>query len=126
MSHFISLANAMDLTNRFRQQKEVILADPYKNQDILPICESYDRAEFDALLSKPECAGIRIYYGMDADSKVKAIVVGYDATGTDILPSTNLSSSSSTSESTDETGTDIIDNANRCPDICPIDSPLFG
>lgn len=114
MNHFISLDAAKVMTARFRQQCEAILKTEYQGQSILPICETYDRAAFDQVLSKTSCAGIRIYYGMDDQLKLHAIIVGVNAENEDILPSSSLTS-------TDE---DIIDNGNRCPDICPVSSPL--
>jgi hypothetical protein len=115
MDHFISLAEAEEMTAVYRSQREAILAEEFQNQNILPICETYDKEAFAVLLAKPECAQIRIYYGMDEKLKIHAIIVAADANGKDILP-----------RSVSESGVvdDIIDRGLRCPELCPDPSPL--
>lgn len=110
MSHFISLADAGDMTETYRDNKERILDTQYQSSNILPICETFSRDAFETLLAKTDCASIRIYYGMDEDLKVHAIVVAADEYGNDVLPSTP--------------GDDIVERGNRCPDLCPSPSPL--
>jgi hypothetical protein len=46
-NHFISLQTGIDMTTLYRQEKENILATAYKNQNILPISETFDRAAID-------------------------------------------------------------------------------
>jgi hypothetical protein len=108
MDHFISLAEAEEMTAVYRSQREGILAEEFQNQNILPISETYDKEAFAVLLAKPECAQIRIYYGMDEKLKIHAIIVAGDANGKDILPGS-------------ESGVvdDIIDRGLRCPELCP-------
>ncbi|GAA4736809.1 hypothetical protein [Flavisolibacter ginsenosidimutans] len=117
MNHFISLAEASEMTARYRQQRNAILQPSFQNLNLLAVCETFDRSGFDALLSKPACAFIRIYYGMDADMKIHAIIVAADENNQDILPTVALAN---------EVDDDILDRANRCPDLCPPDSPLIG
>ena len=115
MNHFISLQEAIDMTSLYRTQRENILKTDFQNQNILPLSEAFDREAFDSVLGKNGCAGLRIYYGMDEDKKIHAIIVGVDENGDDMLPEEQLNSSE------DE---DIIERGNRCPDICPAESPL--
>jgi hypothetical protein len=115
MNHFISLTEAETMTQRFRGNREAVLSGPYQNQNILPVCETFDKQAFAILLQKAECAGIRIYYGMDELYKVHAIIVACDVNGNDILPSGGLTAAE------DE---DIVERGNRCPDLCPPSSPL--
>lgn len=115
MNHFISLSTAIDMTSRFRSQREEILKAGYQNLNVLPVCETFDRTPFDVLLSKSGCSGIRIYYGMDENLKIHAIIVAVNGDNEDMLPSSELTA-------TEEE--DLIDNANRCPDLCPPSSPL--
>ena len=112
MSQFISLQQAIDMTTLYRQQKENILEPAYKNQNIQPRCETFDRATLDTLLAKPDCVSIRIYYGMDASLKVHAILVAVDNKGNDILPASGMG------------GMDIVEDGQRCPVDCPPPSPL--
>jgi hypothetical protein len=116
MNHFISLQEAIDMTSLYRQEQENILKPDYQNQNILARSETFERAAFDTLLAKNGCAGLRIYYGMDAQLKVHAIIVPTDANGNDILPSPSLTST--------EEGEDIVERGLRCPDICPDTSVL--
>lgn len=116
MNHFISLQEAIDMTTLYRQEQETILQPEYRNQNILARSEAFDRLAFDTLLAKNGCAGLRIYYGMDAQLKVHAIIVPIDANGNDILPQSNLI--------TEEGEDDIAERGIRCPDICPTESPL--
>jgi hypothetical protein len=116
MNHFISLQEAIDMTSLYRQEQENILKPAYQNQNILARSEAFDRAAFDTLLAKNGCAGLRIYYGMDTSLKVHAIIVPIDENGNDILPSAN--------SLTEEGEDDIAERGIRCPDSCPVDSPL--
>ena len=117
MSQLISLSKAIAMTTLYRNEKENILAPAYQNKNILCKCESFDRTDFDAILANKECVGLRIYYGMDEEKKVHAIIVGYNAKDEDILPvvSTAL---------LDPPLGEIIDNGKRCPVDCPPTSPL--
>lgn len=116
MNHFISLQEAIDMTSLYRQEQENILKPEFQHQNILARSEAFDRAAFDTLLAKNGCKGLRIYYGMDAQLKIHAIIVPTDADGNDILPTTNLT--------TEEGEDDIAERGIRCPDICPTGSPL--
>jgi hypothetical protein len=120
MSQFISLPIAIDMTSLYRSQRENILKTEYQNQNILPLSEAFDRTVFDAVLAESGCEGLRIYYGMSEDLKIHAIIVGTDVNGDDILPS---SGAAAANDPEDDDGY-IIENGNRCPPICPGDSPL--
>ena len=118
MNHEISLTAAVAMTARYRQHRESILDPLYQNQNILPLSETFDRAAIDALLAKTGCTALRIYYGMDEELKVHAILVGADETNQDILPPTT---SKNDSEDDDDY---IYEQSVRCPPTCPDPSPL--
>ncbi len=103
------------MTSLYRNQRENILKTDFQNQNILPLSEAFDREEFDIVLARSGCAGLRIYYGMDEDKKIHAIIVGTDESGDDMLPTELVNNSEEE---------DIIERGNRCPDICPAESPL--
>jgi hypothetical protein len=86
-NHLISLDAAKEMTALYRREMNNILAEPFREQGILAVSETFDRAAFDTLLSETGCAAVRIYYGMSADLKVHAVVVGVDSNNEDILPS---------------------------------------
>jgi len=112
-AHFISLQQAVDMTSAYRAEKETILATAFQNSDILPLSETFNRAAFDALLSIENCAAIRIYYGMDENNKVHAVIVAVNDSNEDIIP-----------ESFIENDESIVEEGQRCPDLCPPSSAL--
>jgi hypothetical protein len=87
MNHFISLAKAREMTGFYRKNREAVLAPPFRGQNLLPFSETFDRAAFDRLLSQQGCSGMRIYYGINADRKIHALVVGVNAAGKDMVGS---------------------------------------
>jgi hypothetical protein len=115
MNHFISLSTAAEMTARFRNNRENILKADYQNQNVLPIAETFDKAAFETLLGKEEATSVRIYYGMDENLKIHAIIVAVNQNNEDILPSSSLTV-------TEEE--DIIDSGVRCPELCGEPSPL--
>ena len=116
-NHFISLQTGIDMTTLYRQERENILATAYKNQAILPLNETFDRAAIDAILQQDGCTAFRIYYGMTQNLQVHAILVGVNENNEDILPSTQTSVTT--------TEEDIIcEQSIRCPEDCPPESPL--
>ena len=106
--HFITLAEARELTTAYKATKEALLNPLYVTRDILPNCETFDRAAIEAVLDQPGCTQVRIYYGLDANLAVHAIIVGVDANNDDLLPS-----------DPDAPNQQIMEKAHRCPDICP-------
>jgi len=106
MNHFISLDQAKQMTALYRLQKENILSDLFKGKDILSICETFDAAPFLTVLNKPECKSLRIYFGMSADLKVHAIVVGVNQNNEEMLQ-----------------GDSIIEVGAPCPPVCPTPPP---
>jgi len=109
MSQLISLQDAIALTSNYRSNKENILATAYRDQGILPICETFDKTVLNSLLAQTDCQSIRIYLGMDSNYKVKVVIVGADSNSDDILT---------------KNAEVIGEEAQRCPPICPSSSPL--
>ena len=117
MSQFIPLDKAVAMTTLYRNQKENVLSEPFKGKNILCISETFDRVVIDTLLAKPGCEAVRIYYGMDEELKIHAIVVPVNGKNEDILPS------GAPNALTDDDD-DIAEEAKRCPDDCAPPSPL--
>ena len=117
MSNFISLAAAREMVQRFRQNKSAMLTQQFSSS--MPDAETFDRAQFDVLLSKQDCTGIRIYNGMSEDLKLHTIIVGVNANGDDMI-------TVPTGEflETDDGEDEIIEDGKPCPPYCPPDSPL--
>ena len=113
LDHFISLSKAIDMTSRYRSEKENIIDPTYRNDGLLLQSETFDREAFEALLNSNGCAGIRAYFGMDTDLKVRVLFVAVNNENEDMLPSGG-------------TGTDlkIVEAGQSCPVVCPPASPL--
>ncbi len=121
MNHFITLTQAVQMTETFRQHREAILTPSAKNQNLLPLSETFDRAAFEALLAQPGATGVRLYYGMDEELKLHGIFVAVDEANRDILGSSLLLGSATAAE---EPGSTIVEVGKRCPEDCPPPSPL--
>ncbi len=117
-SHFISLQQAIEMTTRYRSQRENVLAPA--NKGILLTCETFNRTPFDALLANPDCVGVRIYFGMDKDLTIKLVIVGVNEKEEDILPS------EANANMTTSNDKPVTENGLPCPPFCPPTSPLNG
>lgn len=117
MSHSIPLSQAVEMTARYRQNKDTILAPGYDN-NILAIAETFEAPAITNLLSTPGCASIRVYYGMSEDLYLHAILVAADENGADILPSADYGLGAT------ETNPDIVEEGKRCPPYCGTSSLL--
>ena len=118
MSNFITLANASQMTTTFRQNREAILASNYQNQDILPICETFEKSHIEAILAQTGCVGMRMYPGMGTDLKMHAIFVGVNENDEDMIQVPNQ-----TLTEDDDDGI-LVQGGVRCPEICPPESDL--
>jgi hypothetical protein len=125
-NHFISIEKAKQLTRKFKDNKKKIVKDEFKDKDLLPNSETFDRAAFDRLLKQPGCAGLRFYFGMENDDKVTLVVVGVDENGNDMLKPIPKPSSTNILALDDVKGFDdpVVENGVKCPPTCPVDSPL--
>lgn len=117
-SHKISLEEAVDMTTRYRDHKEAILRQEYQGKDILCISETFSKEELLSYFNKQDITAIRIYYGMDAELKIHAILVGVDKEGKDILPLAKTIGQAEDEEA------EIFDKGERCPPECPPPSEL--
>ena len=113
---FISLQQAIEMTTRYRQNKGSVIAPAFSGSDILSTCDTFNKAAIEALLAKPGCTAIRLYYGMDAGLLVRPILVAVNKNDQDILPPNTGDISI--------VGQDIVDDTMRCPPICPPPSVL--
>lgn len=108
----ISLNDAVAMTTRFRNNRATILGSNY--QSALCNSETFNGTDVTTLLTG--ATALRIYYGMDEDLKVHALLVAVDEEGKDILPASDTL-----------TGNDdifIMEQGIRCPPICPPESDL--
>lgn len=117
-SHFISLQRGVEMTSRYRNNNETILSPAYRGQNILPVCETFNRFDIDTLLAKQGCEALRVYFGMDESLKVRVILVAVNANAEDILPLPSTIGPAVTNEE------DLVEEGHRCPPACPPPSPL--
>ncbi len=115
--HFIALETAVEMTTRYRAQMTNILATGVRDQNILPICETFNREAFDKVLKNDNCVGVRLYYSMDENLRIHMIVLGVDEENKDILPADVDNIEMVTNRL-------IIEKGLRCPMDCPPASPL--
>ena len=116
--HRIPVGKGAQMTARYRAQRKKLLRGDFKDKDdVLPICETFDKEAVERLLCQPGCTGLRVYYSMDEEDRLHAVLVGVDAENRDILA---VSSSLTTMEEEGE----VLDEAQRCPTNCPPDSDL--
>ena len=108
--HQISLAEAIELTTRFRNNPG---AD-------MPLSETFDKASVLQMLAHPNSHSFRIYLGRKADESICSVLVAADADGKDILPSEKMTQ---LTEDGDDDGI-ILEDAFHCPPACPPPSPL--
>jgi hypothetical protein len=102
MSQFISLTEAQDMTSRYRNSLSSMLTTAYENS--LLNCETFNKSDIQDLLDQTGCEKFRVYFGMDEDNVVRAIMVGVGQDNEDIL-----SGSSSL----------IVEFGETCPNTCP-------
>ena len=107
MTHQISLATAIDLTTRYRND----------HPSDYPICETFQLASILRLLSTPGAAYLRIYYGLQSNGNMDAVLVAADKDNKDLIPSAGASTAS-------DDDPPILEDGFRCPPTCPPDSPL--
>ena len=113
---FISLQQAIEMTTDYRNFRDTMLAPDLVGKSVVPTCETFDKELVQTVLDQDGCTGLRIYFSMDQEQRIKVILVGVDVDDNDILPSE----------------IDLVDNGSvledgmRCPDICPPLSSLNG
>src|SRR5690349_11252446 len=88
-NHFISLATARNMTTKCRTEKQNVIKTEFQNDNIIFTCETFNREAFDTLLSQANCAGIRIYSGMDEHFKIRVIAVGVNSNNEDMVANDN-------------------------------------
>jgi hypothetical protein len=115
ISQLITLDQAIEMTTAYRNNNQSILKTEYQGIGTLPLSETFNRKFFDQLLAQDNCEGIRLYYGMDTESKVHIIAVGVNADNEDMIydvtlpvPLENI----------------LLENSIRCPTDCPPESVL--
>jgi hypothetical protein len=113
---FISLQEAIEMTTRYRQNKAAVINPTYSGNNILAICDTFNKAAIETLLAKPGCTAIRLYYGMNAELQVRPILVAVNKDDEDMLPPNTAGITT--------TGEDIVDDTLRCPPFCPPPSAL--
>ncbi|HEU0064351.1 MAG TPA: hypothetical protein VFQ58_04940 [Flavisolibacter sp.] len=125
-NHFITVETAKKMIATHKNQKDQIVKDDFKGKNLLPVSETFDRVAIDRLLSSPQCAGLRIYYGMDDNNRQHAILVAVNTNDEDILPSSQQMNVIATSSATDTISSDpvIVENGKLCPPVCSSPSPI--
>ncbi len=96
--HLISLAEAAVMTHAYQNATQF--------QGMTVAC-MLDNNAYQQVMTQPGCTGVRTYFALDDLNNLTIVVVGVDAQGNDI------------------TSGIIMERANRCPILCPINSELM-
>ena len=112
--HSITVEKAKEMTRLYRESRDSILIPELRGKDILSICETFNREAFDRILVQPACLGIRIYFGMTPEKKVRVIAVGVDKDNKDLLPGSTTATSGRDPEPPPPT-----EEGTPCPPNCP-------
>jgi hypothetical protein len=95
--HRITLADAAAQTRRHREA------------NVAPVtAHAFHADQVRALLAQPGCAALRIYHGRDAAGGPTLVLVGVDASGSDL------------------TAGSVLEVGYPCPPFCAAGSPLAG
>lgn len=117
--HRIPVERGASMTARYRTQRKKLLKGELDGKDdVLPLCETFDKEAVKRLLDQPGCTGLRVYYSMDEEDRIHALLVGVDASNCDIVTVSSLTAPEG------ETEGEVLDEALRCPTNCPPESPL--
>jgi hypothetical protein len=108
MEHQITPEQARALTHRYRENRNSMMADGFK--DALPFCESFNADSVRSLLAQPGCTGFRAYLGMQPDQRVCMIFTATDAAGKDII-----------SIAPGQENGIVLEDGKWCPPNCPAD-----
>lgn len=111
-NNFISLAQAIDYTTRYRTNLPNMLTASFTGA--LSYSETFDAAAIQAVLNQPGCVGFRAYYGMKPDNKVCTIFVGVNENNEDMIGTLSVVGGISQ----DDDGL-IVDDGATCPPFCP-------
>jgi hypothetical protein len=107
MSEFISVNDASKMNADFRTIRELMLQTTYQGNNTLPICETFDKEQVLEMLGQTDCVALRVYLGLNDDTRVVAVLVGVNDEDEDILGNEY-----------------VLERGTRCPLECPPSSAL--
>jgi hypothetical protein len=131
-NHVISIAEAEQMTANFRTIIDTLnrTVPHFKDSMDFGRAEAFPTDVFRELLRKTDSSGpvygIRIYYGRDANGKIRQILVPYDSSGNDIIRHyadfTDKPRQGAHVEALITDGGQALQNGTRCPPACSQDS----
>jgi hypothetical protein len=104
----ISLEEGIEMITRYKDNRDRMLNSNYQ-MTILTLSETFEKSDIEVLIHQSECQKLRAYLGMDPDNNIRMIMVGVNGENEDIL---------------NEGEEIIIENGERCPDVCPPNSAI--
>jgi hypothetical protein len=136
-NHVIPLSLAVQYVTDFRSTVEIFnkQCPGFKDSMQMGHSEAFNTDSYDMLLSQKDstgrlAAGIRIYYGLDKEGKMRLVLVPYDVNGNNILhhliavDSTKSPSGAAKTQSLIVDGPQAMEDGQRCPPVCPPTGPL--
>jgi hypothetical protein len=85
INHNITREDAAAMVSALNTAKENMLATGYKNNDCMVLNETFNKAAIQELLDQENCEAFRVHLGMDANNKLRIILSGVAADGTDVV-----------------------------------------
>jgi hypothetical protein len=85
INHAITHAQALTMLNNFTTQGQNLLTPELRGLGTLPVYETFNLKAIDSIICQPKTIGFRVYMAMDAQQKVRFVLVGVDGDGKDVL-----------------------------------------
>jgi len=112
MKNLVPLSDAKLMVKTYLENKSKVIP----NDSTLPNTETFDSEAFVALLNQPDCVKVRLYYGMNENLEICAIIVGVDSNGNEIyIENKGLNG-------VDETY--VIEDGLKCPPACNVENKI--
>jgi hypothetical protein len=118
-NHDISLEIAREMIGFYRREMDRILKEEYRDREILPYNETFEKEAIRRVIDQTGCESLRIYYSMDTERRLHAIIVGADKNNKDITPGPL---NGPLTEPATSPGI-ILEESTRCPPDCPTGTP---
>lgn len=86
INHVIPHSQAVEMAQRFSTNADSLrMGHLAAVNELLPFHETFNLRAIDTLLCQPNTIGLRVYLAMDANRKLRLVLVGVDPEGNDLI-----------------------------------------